>query len=225
MCGRFTLTAKPERLQEVFELQERPANLEPRYNVAPSQPVAVLTHPEERRVEMFRWGLIPSWAKDASIGNRLINARVETMAEKPAFRAAFARRRCLVLADGFYEWQRSDNKSRSQPYYFRLSEGEPFAFAGLYEVWRDPAEANEKVLSCTLITGPANERVARVHDRMPVMLTGEALWRWLDPDASPEALRNVLMPIGPERMEDYPVSTLVNKPSNDSAQLLEPVSL
>lgn len=224
MCGRFTLTAKPQTLKEIFELDETPTELQPRYNIAPSQAVAVLTHPEERRVEMFKWGLIPSWAKDASIGNRLINARVETVAEKPAFRAAFDRRRCLVLADGFYEWQRSDNKRRSQPYYFHLRDSAPFAFAGLYEVWRDPAEDNEKVLSCTLLTGPANDVVGPVHDRMPVILTGEALWRWLDPDASPEALRSLLMPLDPKRMEEYPVSPLVNKPSNDSPDLIQPLA-
>lgn len=224
MCGRFTLTARPETIKDLFELDETPT-LEPRYNVAPSQPVAVLTHPEERRVEMFRWGLIPSWAKEASIGNRLINARVETVAEKPAFRAAFARRRCLVLADGFYEWQRAEGGKRSQPYYFRLSDGQPFAFAGLYEVWRDPSEADEKVLSCTLLTGPANERVANVHDRMPIMLTGEALWRWLDPDASREAVRSLLMPYDAAQMDDYPVSLQVNKPSQDMPELVEPISV
>jgi putative SOS response-associated peptidase YedK len=130
-----------------------------------------------------------------------------------------------VLADGFYEWQRSDSGKRSQPYYFHLSDGKPFAFAGLYEVWRDPAEEGEKVLSCTLLTGPANERVAPVHDRMPVMLTGEALWRWLDPDASREALRSLLMPLDPARMEEYPVSLKVNKPSVDLPELVQPIEI
>lgn len=217
MCGRFTLTASPERVQEVLELHDVSALEQPRYNVAPTQPVAVVTDGEERRVEMFRWGLVPSWADDPAIGSRLINARAETAAEKPAFRAAFARRRCLVLADGFYEWQKEG--TRKQPYHIRLASGEPFAFAGLWEVWR-PSEEAEPLLTCTILTGDANELVAPIHDRSPVILPADARWRWLDPDASREELRAFLRPFPAERMEAYPISTLVNSPANDGPELL-----
>lgn len=226
MCGRFTLTADPAELKEALDLGSLPAGLEPRYNIAPTQPVAVVTDPESRDVELFRWGLVPFWADDPSIGNRMINARMETVAEKPAFRAAFSRRRCLVLADGFYEWERVQGRkgSRSQPYYFRLASGRPFAFAGLWEVWR-PSEEAEPLLTCTLITGPANERVARVHDRNPIILEGEKPWVWLDPDASRGRLLDLLQPLPPEQIEMYPVSTVVNSPRNEGAELVEPIAL
>ncbi len=220
MCGRFTLAASPATLQEALELQEPPAGLEPRYNIAPTQPVAVVTNAAERRVEMFRWGLVPFWAKDPSIGNKLINARAETVAEKPAFRAAFARRRCLVLADGFYEWRKADKGKRapSQPFYFQLESAEPFAFAGLWETWKD-AEG-ENLLSCTLITCPANERVAPIHDRNPVVLDGQTMWQWLDPDATPEALRSLLVPYPADEMVGFPVSVAVNDPSKEGPGLV-----
>lgn len=226
MCGRFTLTADPAELKQALDLGTVPAELEPRYNVAPTQPVAVVTDPESRDVKLFRWGLVPSWADDPSIGSRLINARSETAAEKPAFRTAFARRRCLVLADGFFEWERVEGKKgkRSQPYYFQLEAGKPFAFAGLWEIWRASEEA-EPLLTCTLLTGPANERVARVHDRSPIILDGEKPWVWLDPDASRERLRDLLQPLPPERITMVPVSMRVNSPQNDAPDLIEPIEL
>ncbi len=154
----------------------------------------------------------------------MINARCETVSETPAFRAAFARRRCLVLADGFYEWRKGEGKKApSQPFYFRLESGEPFAFAGLWEVWGKGEE--EKLYTCTIVTGPANERVAPIHGRQPVILPPDALWSWLDPDATPEQLRALLQPLPADELAAYPVSTLVNSPANDRAELLASVTI
>ncbi len=221
MCGRFTLTVGADTLRETLDLGAVPP-LEPRFNIAPTQPVAVVTDPETRAVELFRWGLVPPWAKDESIGNNLINARAETVAEKPAFRAAFARRRCLVLADGFYEWRKGETRTApSQPFYFRLESGEPFAFAGLWEVWRKGE--GEALYTCTLITCAANELVAPIHARNPVILPPDALWRWLDPTTPAERLHDLLVPYPAEEMAAVPVSTRVNSPSHEGPELLESV--
>ncbi|MDQ4077751.1 MAG: SOS response-associated peptidase [Chloroflexota bacterium] len=223
MCGRFTLVTDAETLQKALELGEVP-ELEPRFNIAPTQDVAVVTDPKSRNVEMFRWGLVPGWAKDLSIGNRLINARAETVAEKPAFRSAFGRRRCLVLADGFYEWRKpKDKKGSSQPFYFRLESGEPFAFAGLWEVWRKGEE--DELFTCTIITGPANERVEPIHSRQPIIIPPTSLWQWLDPEASTEALQSLLVPIDADELVGYPVSALVNDPSHEMPELIESVAI
>ncbi|MCX8025018.1 MAG: SOS response-associated peptidase, partial [Thermanaerothrix sp.] len=156
MCGRFTLTVDAEQLVFFFGLNGIPTDWRPRYNIAPTQPILGLRDAETRQAEWFRWGLIPSWAKDPAIGNRLINARAETLDEKPAFRSAFASRRCLILADGFYEWQAGEGRRPfSRPYLFRLKDGLPFALAGLWDVWRN--EKGEAVFSCTIITCPAND--------------------------------------------------------------------
>lgn len=225
MCGRFTLILDPGDLQDELGLGEMPPDLAPRYNVAPTQPVAVVADPDTRAVELFRWGLIPSWAKDPAIGNRMINARSETLAEKPSFRTAFARRRCLIVADGFYEWQRSKEagaRKGSQPYYFRLADGKPFAFAGLWEAWRPAPE--ETLRSCTIITCAANELVGRIHERMPVILTGDALWGWMDRAAPADRLQALLAPYPAGKMEAYPVSPLVNSPANDTPACVRPLS-
>jgi putative SOS response-associated peptidase YedK len=224
MCGRFTLILEPEDLQAELQLSSMPVDLSPRYNIAPSQPVAVVTDGVARAAEMFRWGLIPFWAKDAGIGNRMINARSETLAEKPAFRSAFARQRCLILADGFYEWQRdtsTGSRKGAQPYFFRLASGKPFAFAGLWDTWRPSPE--ETVRSCTIITCPANELVGRIHDRMPVMLSGDDLWHWLEPATKTSQLNTLLRPYPPGDMDTYPVSALVNNPANDDPACVRPM--
>lgn len=217
MCGRFTLTQSAETVAEVFDLAAVPP-LTPRYNIAPTQSVAaVLLAPERRyrELKMLRWGLIPAWAKDAKIGARTINARSETVTEKPAFRTAFLKRRCLVIADGFYEWERRENAK--QPFYFRLKNGKPFAFAGLWECWQ-PADG-EAILSCTILTAEANELVRPIHDRMPVILDPTDWEQWLNPEVrSPELLRPLLRPHSALEMTAYPVSTRVNSPSNDSDQ-------
>ncbi|HLF25973.1 MAG TPA: SOS response-associated peptidase [Anaerolineae bacterium] len=223
MCGRFTLTVNPDELQEKIPWLNVPADapLAPRYNIAPSQSIPVVTNTGKHELELFRWGLIPSWAKDPAVGNRLINARAETLSEKPAFRAAFKRRRCLILADGFYEWRKEPDSKTKTPMYIRLKSDEPFAFAGLWEVWRSPEE--ETVLSATIITGEPNSLVAKIHDRMPVILKPDAYERWLDPaEQAPQALAGLLKPYPATQMKAYPVSKLVNKPGVDSPECIAP---
>ncbi len=223
MCGRYTITLDADSVKDQLHLIEVPDTYTPRYNVAPTQPVAVVTSAEERAVEMFRWGLIPSWAKDPEIGNRMINARSETLMEKPSFRNAFNKRRCLVIADGFYEWKKGAGRGgSSQPFLFKQKTGEAFAFAGLWEFWR--SKEGMEIHSCTIITTDANDSVAPVHIRMPVMLAGDALWQWLDPAEQPGSLIKLLKPFPADRMERYPVSNLVNSPAVDSPELVIPLA-
>ena len=222
MCGRFTLAATSETLTETFPGFEMPDELSPRYNVTPSQQVLVVPNTGENKVEFFKWGLIPSWAKDPTIGNRMINARSETLSEKPSFRTAYRRRRCLVLADGFYEWCREPEGRAKTPIYIRLQSGAPFAFAGLWEVWRPP-EDDTPVLSCTIITCPPNSLIETIHRRMPVVLEPEAYDLWLDTqDGPPDRLNELLKPYPAEEMTAYPVSRLVNQPRNDSPDCIQP---
>jgi putative SOS response-associated peptidase YedK len=218
MCGRFTLSQTAEAIASTFELSQIP-EIAPRYNIAPTQPVAtILLAGDRRQFQMLRWGLIPSWAKDPAIGAKTINARAETVAEKPAFRSAFRRRRCLVIADGFYEWQLQ--KGKKQPFYFCLQDRQPFAFAGLWETWEAPD--GDKIDSCTLLTTEANSLLRSVHDRMPVILKPEDYNLWLDPQIQkPEQLQPLLRSYSSEAMTAYPVSTKVNKPTNDSPECIE----
>ena len=221
MCGRFTITLAADEVHEQLELGELPRDWQPRYNVAPSQPVPAVTDAQSRQVEWLRWGLIPFWAKDMAIGSRLINARSETVTEKPSFRQAFAQRRCLILADGFYEWQRSkEKKSPSIPYHFHRKDRGAFAFAGLWERWRNPE--GEELRSCTILTTAANGVVAPVHDRMPVILSGADLWAWLNP-AEPAELQALLKPYPEDWLEAYPVSRVVNNPAQDVPECVLPV--
>ncbi len=221
MCGRYTLTAPGEVLGEIFETEES-VDWAPRYNLAPTQEVAVLgLDPQgSRSILKMRWGLIPSWAKDPAIGNRLINARAETVAEKPSYRSSFKKRRCLLLADGFYEWKKVDGIK--QPYYFRLEGHRPFAVAGLWSRWR--RDGDEGILSCSLITTEANPATREVHDRMPVILRPQDYDSWLNPvgdDA--EAHLDLLRPYPGDDLEAFAVSTRVNNPRNDAADLIEPL--
>ena len=223
MCGRFTLTVDPTQLIEQFGLAgPPPAALGPRYNVAPTQPVAVIANTDgPRHLELFQWGLIPSWAKDAKIGNSLINARAETLAEKPAFRTALKRRRCLVLADGFYEWQKLG--SRKQPQYIQLKDGRPFAFAGLWESWR-PAPDAPPLHTCTIITTEPNSLMAEIHNRMPVILSPADYAAWLTPGELPAVEALALLHSYPaEAMQARPVSTAVNSPARDEPACILPL--
>ena len=197
MCGRFTLAVEPVELQEAFDLSEMPGDWVLRMNIAPTQPVAVLTSPAERKIDFMRWGLVPSWAKDISIGSRMFNARSETLAEKPSFRSAFTRRRCLILADGFYEWQKQAGKGRSIPHRFQLSDKKPFAFAGLWESWH--SKDGDELRTCTIITTSANTVVAPVHDRMPVILDREHCWPWLE-QKDLSSLQAMLIPYPADKM-------------------------
>ena len=212
MCGRYTLAADAELIEGRFDVQLAGLPRIPRYNVAPTQDVLTIAGQGPRRAGMMRWGLVPSWAKDISVGNRMINARAETLAKRPAFRTALQRRRCLVVADGFYEWASVGN--HRIPMRFTLKSGEPFAFAGLWERWKAPS--GEDILSCTIITTSPNAVMQPVHDRMPVMLSSEAESLWLDADAQDtETLTRLLVPFPAEEMDAYEVSSLVNSPRND----------
>jgi putative SOS response-associated peptidase YedK len=222
MCGRFTLAANKKKLAEAFSNFTPPDELPPRYNIAPTQPVAVVANNGENKIEYFHWGLIPFWAKDPTIGNRMINARAETLAEKPSFKNAFQRRRCLVLADGFYEWRKNPNKTKT-PMYIQMESRDPFAFAGLWESWRSPE--GETVLSCTIITTEPNELMTTIHNRMPVILPSETYEQWLDPaEQKAEQLQGLLKPYPAELMVAYPISTLVNNPSNDMPDCIAPLA-
>jgi putative SOS response-associated peptidase YedK len=213
MCGRFTLTVSARVLADLFGVEDLP-DIRPRYNIAPTQQILVVRGSGEAQPEFgeARWGLIPSWAKDAKLGARMINARAETVADKPAFRSAVRRRRCLIPSDGFYEWHKL--AGGKQPYLIRFADGSPFAFAGLWERWHDPD--GEAVDSCTIITTTPNEVVAELHDRMPVILPQRHHDEWLRSAAvDRDRLDELLQPHPPAGMEAYPVSTRVNSPRND----------
>ena len=209
MCGRYSLIADIGELRERFDFDGSELTHAPRYNIAPTQMALAVTNGSERRGSYMRWGLIPSWAKSASVGSRMINARAETVAERPSFRTALQRRRCLVLADGFYEWKGKGSGKR--PMRIVMASGEPFAFAGLWDAWRDPK--GEVLRSCTIITTSANELLSPIHDRMPVILPRELESLWLDHDIQdPAALDGILRPYIPPRrwrsMRSPPWSTV-----------------
>ncbi len=223
MCGRFTLTADLAALQDAFPfLVEIPKHLAPRYNIAPTQPIAVIPNDRQNKLDFFVWGLIPSWAKDPSMGSRLINARAETLAEKPSFRTAYKRRRCLVLADGFYEWTTVPGQKAKVPHYIQLESKEPFAFAGLWETWNAPDGSIVK--SATIITTEPNKMMAKLHNRMPVILPPNVYEAWLNTEEKKaEELNPLLKPYPAEEMMHYPVSRSVNSPANDVPECIVPV--
>ena len=224
MCGRFSQTASPEVIAQQFEFTDPPL-FTPRYNIAPSQPIAAIRIDPDtptRKLVMLRWGLIPSWAKDPKIGNQCINAKAETVAEKPSFRSAFKKRRCLVVATGFYEWQKQG--PTKQPMWIGLRSKLPFAFAGLWQHWK-PAEG-EPLETCTIITTEPNDLMASIHNRMPVILSPTSYDQWLDPTFQHiDPLKTLLRQYPSEELMAYPVSTLLNNPRHDVPQSLEPVSV
>ncbi len=218
MCGRYTLAADPQAIADQFGI-EPPARFAPRYSIAPTQPVLIVQEADERRVaHLVRWGLIPSWAKDAKIGNRLINARAETVAEKPAFRAALRRRRCLVPASGYYEW--AAGPRGKQPWYVHAADGNCLALAGIWEHWEHDGAVIE---SCAIITCAANARLATVHDRMPVVIARPDYARWLAPERAGPAPLELLRPAADDAFALYPVSTRVNSPRHDAPDCIEPL--
>jgi len=220
MCGRFTLSYKANELQLALGLKDVPQEMVPRYNIAPSQPLAAVLDEKSRNVEFLYWGLVPSWAKDVQIGSRLINARAETVDEKPSFRAAFQRRRCLILADGFYEWKKTgDKKMPSIPFYFHMKDKRPFAFAGIWEIWHSPDGG--ELWSAAIITTKANSVVAPIHERMPVILDQKEMWEWLKPN-SPAVVKNMLKPYPKEDLTVYAVNRLVNNAKIDQADMIFP---
>ena len=220
MCGRFILFSSAEAIAQILEV-DVPSEIIPSYNIAPSQTVnAVVQMPDlsKRILHNYRWGLIPSWAKDPAIGFKLINARSETASEKPSFRYAFKHRRCLIPTDGFYEWQRVEgSKTKKQPYFFGLKDENIFAFAGLWERWESPE--GDIIETCTILTAAANEILKPIHDRMPVILHAKDYDLWLDPRFTrKDKLQELLKPYAAEEMISYPVSSIVNSPKNDNPE-------
>lgn len=221
MCGRYSLTTPPEAMRRAFKFGGNLPNLPPRYNIAPSQdaPIVRVDANGARQLAMLRWGLVPSWSKDPITTYSTINARAETVATKPAYRAAFKSRRCLVPADGFYEWQKVG--PRKQPHRITLKDDSLFAFAGLWEHWEKGSEAIE---SFTIIVTEANDLLLPIHDRMPVILDPSDYDSWLEPKTPATAAQTLLRPFPSERMRTYPVSTRVNSPRNDDASVMEAVA-
>ncbi|SFA49107.1 Putative SOS response-associated peptidase YedK [Parageobacillus thermantarcticus] len=220
MCGRFSLTVGIDQLRSLFRFVYA-GDIAPRFNIAPNQEVLTVFEAEGKRIgKMMRWGLVPSWANDPKIGWKMINARAETVDEKASFRRALKRRRCLILADGFYEWKKEGTKKI--PYRFTLQNGEPFAFAGLWERWD---KQGEPLYTCTIITTTANELVSAVHDRMPVILPQDMHDAWLDAKLEDAGyVKSLLQPYPAEDMKMYEVSTIVNSPKNDVMECIEPVN-
>jgi putative SOS response-associated peptidase YedK len=224
MCGRYTLTLSLEALRSAFPGAKFQIDYAPRFNIAPSQMIPVIREEAEGglRADLFKWGLIPSWSKDETIGFRLINARAETLAEKPAFRAALKFRRCLIPADGFFEWVNIEAAKNKLPIYFRLKSKAVFSFAGLWETWKSPR--GEEINSATIITTEPNTLVSQFHARMPVILSQDKYTNWLAPGAkSPDELHSLLQPYPEAGMECYPVSPMVNSPRNDSPEIVVPL--
>jgi len=221
MCGRFTLRTPAKDIAEVFNLDHVP-DLQLRFNIAPSQNVAAVRLDREgrkRELTMLRWGLIPFWADDPKTGYKMINARAETVAKKPSFRNAFKKRRCLIVADGFYEWQKTNGKK--QPFLIHMQDDRPFAFAGLWERWKG---GDEVIESCTIIVTETNEVLEPIHDRMPVILSPDDYDFWLDSEfEGKEKLEEMLRPYTGDDLEAYPVSTMVNNPTNDVEECVERV--
>ncbi|MFT5368040.1 MAG: putative SOS response-associated peptidase YedK [Candidatus Latescibacterota bacterium] len=222
MCGRFAFAAPKDQNQLAFSGFIFPDDMPKRYNIAPGQPIIALANNGQKHAVAFKWGLIPSWSKDPQIGNRLINARAETLAEKPSFRSCFKRRRCLIPTTGFYEWKKQPDGKTKVPMLISLKSGQPFAFAGLWEHWGSPE--GDEIDSCTIITTEPNELMASIHNRMPVILPPEAYAAWLDPkERRPEDLQTLLTPFPTKEMTAHAVSSLVNIPGNDSAECIAPV--
>jgi putative SOS response-associated peptidase YedK len=245
MCGRYASSRKAEDLVEEFEIDkvEVKEELQPDYNVAPTKSVyAVVQRPEdrddkegpsERQLRTLKWGLVPFWAKDPSIGNKMINARMETVHEKPAFRRPFASRRCLLPADGYFEWYATEQKTKAgkplkQPFFIHPADGSVMAMAGLYEIWKDPTRDDDDPLrfawTCTVLTTRAEDAVGHIHDRMPLLVEPDRYDAWLDPAVSDvDELKKLLVPAAPGRLEAYPVSTEVNSVRNNGPELLDPL--
>lgn len=219
MCGRYTvIIPSKQELKHRFGVRDVPGKLASRYNAAPSQELPVITNEAPDRILLFRWGLIPHWAKDKKIGYKMINARAETITQKPSYRAAFKKRRCLVIADGFYEWQKKT--TGKVPHRVMLKDEGLFGFAGLWDTWADPQAAGREIHSFTIITTTANSLVKKLHDRMPVILLPDQKQAWLDPDRPADKLIQLLKPLPTAKMKCSPVSDLVNSPKNDRPEVI-----
>jgi putative SOS response-associated peptidase YedK len=231
MCGRYVSVSSPTILAERFKVEQvRVAETEQNFNVTPRSEVPVVAESQgERVLDLVRWGLIPSWAKDVKIGDRQINARAEKVATSNAYKRAFVKRRCIIPADGFYEWQVVAGKKQKQPWFIRRRDGEPLAFAGLWEIWHDPNDPDQehapRLRTCVIITTDANAKLREIHDRMPVVLPESAWDEWLDPENhDTDHLQKLLVPAPPEEFETWRVPLLVNKPANNGPELVEPMT-
>jgi len=216
MCGRFALSAKTDEIEKLLPELYSSKDIKPNYNIAPTNQVAVITNNNPKEVTFAHWGLIPSWAKDKSIGNKMINARAETLHEKPSFRNLFSKRRCLIIADGFYEWKKTEGSKRKQPYFIKMKTGEPFTFAGLWDTWKNPD--GDMVTSTVIITTDPNEIMTTIHNRMPVIILPEERKLWLSEIINNFELSKLLIPFPSDSMIAYPVSDLVNSPGFNSPQ-------
>jgi putative SOS response-associated peptidase YedK len=218
MCGRFSRKATLQAIVDEFEIEEQDEKVKPSYNVAPGQEIAVVLKDENKKLNLLKWGLIPSWAKDPTIGSRMINARAETLSEKPSFKHSLRRKRCIIIADGFYEWKKEG--AHKVPMYIFLKSGKLFGFAGLWDTWTAP-EGN-KIATCTIITTSPNKLIEEIHNRMPVILPKENVDRWLDPSIQDESkVLPLLQPYPADEMDAYPVSRLVNSPKNNSPEVIK----
>ncbi|TQR38516.1 SOS response-associated peptidase [Brevibacillus brevis] len=222
MCGRFTLVTNLELWNARFQIEVIPFDMQPRYNIAPGQLIpAIISDQGKRRIGQLKWGLVPSWAQDEKSGYKMINARSETLTEKPAFRRLFERKRCIIPADGFYEWQQRE--SGKQAMRIMMKTGEPFAFAGLFDTWTSPE--GEKLHSCTIITTKPNDVVADIHDRMPVILNEQDEAIWLDREKfDADLLQSLLVPYDHEQMKAYPVPAMVGSPKNDMPECIQEIA-
>lgn len=222
MCGRFTITTAPERWVDLLQVPDWPADAASRFNIAPTQRIVCVRQSEANRATaMMRWGLVPSWAKDLKIGARMINARSETAAEKPSFRSAIKKRRCLIPADGFFEWEKIDSKTK-QPWLIHYQNRTPFVFAGLWESWKSP-DHSEPVLSCSILTTASNTEMAEIHDRMPVVIAPEEYSTWLSPDASPGQVQGLLTGVPDGSWNRFRVSPIVGNVKNDVPECIQPL--
>ncbi|MGZ4682511.1 MAG: SOS response-associated peptidase [Acidimicrobiales bacterium] len=227
MCGRFVSATPPDQIARYFDAVDDTADEEPapNYNVAPTSDIfAIRSDGEVRRLERLHWGLVPFWAKDPSVGNRMINARAEGIAEKNAYKQAFRKKRCIIPADGFYEWKVVAGQKKKQPMYITRADGEPLAFAGLWEVWRSKENPDDQLRSCTIITGEPNDKIAEIHDRMPVILPPSAWATWLDPAVDDlDLLGQLLVPAPSSLLTVHPVGFDVNNVRNNDEHLVDPV--
>lgn len=222
MCGRYTLVRLNDVLERFPWIEHPPGDLVPRYNIAPTQPILSVLNDHSDRFDYLTWGLVPSWAKDPSIGSRMINARAETVAEKPAFRKALRRRRCLIIADGFYEWRAEPEKKTKTPMYIQMKDHKPFAFGGLWEDWHSPDGNGTEVKSCTIVTTRPNDLMKQFHDRMPVIIPPDCYLDWLDPEEKePSELSAYWEPYPAEEMEARVITTYVNSARNEGPKCVE----
>ena len=220
MCGRFALSATTDQVEKLLPELYSNRKIIPNYNIAPSQEVAVILNTKPKEINFAVWGLIPSWAKDEKIGQKMINARSETLMEKPSFNNLFIRKRCLIIADGFYEWKKDEKTKSKTPYFIKMKTGEPLTFAGLWDEWIDKSN-NDKVISTTIITTEPNELMLNIHNRMPAIILPNERNLWLSPEVQTNHLKSLFIPIPGELLEAYPVSGRVNSPMNIDSSSIE----